>query len=468
MRYFWMGLVLGACVKDKPIEDSDPNGDDGGGDDGGTSDCADDVECSPWQICEAGDCLSGDRNNAADEAEPLPWEGAAEGYINPENDVDFYNFTADGGEYIQISTTTVEEEDDPYDTVLMLRKNANDKVVAIADEYATGTAVTGSDSVIYAYLDEPGDYTVSVEHAPAWDGSGKPYGAPDYTYTIGLSEHDGGTSEVDTFEDPGLTVTLGKAHSWISRGLLLEEPGDIDYVALDYSVEDAVLYIDGNEYVGGSDAVARVRLLDGEQEVYADLADVGPSGPAAYPNLPAGSYVIEVSDELGGGGPNHWVFVHAIARTDTTTLPEVEPNDQSLDATSLPLTEYQTSSGKDYSLGQAEGDLSTADEDWFLIDAPYEESWVIVCMSSSSYGSLVAPDIGVYDAGAELLAWEEGSATSYPNANLENVPLAPGNAYVRVAAPKDNAGGPGDWYRIRLYVASFKVSSFEDGGYYCP
>jgi hypothetical protein len=178
--------------------------------------------------------------------------------------------------------------------------------------------------------------------------------------------------------------------------------------------------------------------------------------------------VIEVSDALGGGGPNHWVFVYAIARTDTDTLPEVEPNDQSVEATSLPLTEYQNGNGDDYSLGQAEGDLSTADEDWFLIDAPYEESRVIVCMSSSSYGSLVAPDIGVYDADGHLLDSAEGDATSYPNANLENVLVSPGDAYVRVAAPKDNAGGPGDWYRIRVYVASFLVSSFEDGGYYCP
>src|SRR5678815_1317390 len=99
MRNLCLGLLLTACVKDKPIEDSRPDGDDGG-DDGGTSDCADDGECSPWQICEAGDCLDGDRNNATDEAEPLLWEGAAEGYINPENDVDFYSFTADGGEYI--------------------------------------------------------------------------------------------------------------------------------------------------------------------------------------------------------------------------------------------------------------------------------------------------------------------------------------------------------------------------------
>ena len=329
--------------------------------------------------------------------------------------------------------------------------------------------MTDSDSVLYAYLDEAGDYTVSVEHAPAWDGSGKPYGAPDYTYTIDLGEFDGGITEVDTFEDPGMTITLDDLSSWTSRGILLGAPGDIDYIALDYNLEDAVLYIDGNEYMDGSDAVARVRLLDGEQEVYADLADVGPVGPAAYPNLALGSYVIEVSDEHGGGGTNHWAFVHVIARVDTVeTLPEGEPNDQSSEATSLPLTEYQNVNGDDYSRGQAEGDLSTADEDWFLIDAPYAENFVVVCMSSSSYGSLVAPDIEVYDAGGTLLRGEEGSATSYPNANLENVLVSPGDAYVRVVAPKDNAGGPGDWYRIRVYVGSFQVSSFEDGGYSCP
>ena len=75
MRYLWMGLLLGACVKDKPIEESHPNGDDSGLSDG----CTDDVECSPWEICEAGECLDGDRNNATDEAEPLLWEGSAEG-----------------------------------------------------------------------------------------------------------------------------------------------------------------------------------------------------------------------------------------------------------------------------------------------------------------------------------------------------------------------------------------------------
>src|SRR4029453_3932274 len=102
MAYLWMGLLLGACVKDKPIEDTEPNGDDGG-DDSGTSDrCTDDVECSPGQISGGGSWRGGDCNNATDEAEPLLWEGGAEGYINPENDVDFYSFTADGGEYIGI------------------------------------------------------------------------------------------------------------------------------------------------------------------------------------------------------------------------------------------------------------------------------------------------------------------------------------------------------------------------------
>ena len=167
-----LALVLFGCGKDEPIEDGSTgvgsgDGGDEGGDDGGEYDCESDDECSSWEICESQECVDGDRNNSLDEAEGILWDDATSGYINPADDVDYYTFTAEGGEYIRVSVTNDSEEGD---TVLVLR-NPSGKTHAVVDNHPTGGSVSTYDSVMYAYLDEAGTWSLSIEDVGSYSGS---------------------------------------------------------------------------------------------------------------------------------------------------------------------------------------------------------------------------------------------------------------------------------------------------------
>ena len=317
-----LGAVVAGCVRDEPIEstgdedDGSGSSDDGsdGGDDGS---CVEDTQCAGYEICEGGECVDGDRNNAPEEAVSILWDDTRTEYINPEADVDYFVFEADGGEYVRISVT-LPEDFEASDSVLELRKS-NGKVVTTADGFATETLVTGVDAVAFAYLDEAGTYTISVEDdgSAGRDVDGETVGGRSYRYTLSLEEWGGHTSEDDGPSEPSEIVVLDSERLWSSVGVVLEEEGDVDYILLEHAVDGASLYLDGNQDLSGSDASPRVRLLDEDGVAFTDKVGVGPEEYALAPALDAGTYVVEVSDAGGLGGANHWAWVHLISRVDS-------------------------------------------------------------------------------------------------------------------------------------------------------
>jgi hypothetical protein len=463
-------LSLAFGCGDKPIggdagDDGSGDGGDAGGGDGDDDTCVEDRQCDAWEICEGQECVDGDRNNAVEEAQTLLWSDTATGYINPASDVDYFAIEAEGGEYVRLAVTLAEGFEDS-DTVLELRRS-NGKIVSSADAFATETGVTGVDAVVFAYLDEPGTYYVTVEDdgSAGRDAEGAIVGGPGYRYTVELSEWGDATSESDALDDPSITVSLDSERIWNTVGVLLEEEGDTDFIALDYVTDGLTLYLDGNQDLDGSDATPRVRLLTEGGEPLTDKVGVGPEEYALAPALEAGSYVIEVSDAGGGGSANHWTFVHIIARPDEYEHDlESESNDSLVSANAVSQAEFENSGGNKFTRGQVQGAADdAADEDWFRFEAGYSESWVVACLNSTLWGSEMAPDIEIYDAGGSLLETGSATSTGEPNALIENLQVEPGDYYLRVVPPSDIVGGPGAWYRFNLFVASFEV-----GGYACP
>lgn len=459
------------CTGDVPPESSkdgagDGGGDGGGGDDGGADGpCVEDTQCAGYEICDGGECVDGDRNNAVEEAESILWDDTRTGYVNPENDVDYYTFDADGGEFVRISVT-IPEDFEASDSVLELRK-ANGKVVTTADAYATETGVTGVDAVVFAYLDEAGTYTISVEDdgSAGRDDEGVTVGSKDYSYTLSLEQWNGHTDEEDDLGSPSALVVLEAERLWSSVGVVLEEEGDADYIQLEHAVDGASLYLDGNQDLTGSDASPRVRLLTESGVPLTDKVGVGPDEYALAPALASGTYIIEVSDADGGGSGNHWTMLHLISRVDTYvhTL-DSEPNDSEVSANLIEQEEFENSGGNLFTRGQLQGDADDAeDEDWYRFSVDYGESWVVACLNSSSLGSTMAPDLEIYDSGGQLVESATGSELADPTTLIENLTATPGDYYLRVIPPIDVTGGPGAWYRLNLFVASFEV-----GGYACP
>ena len=115
-------LLITAC------RDVSPDTEDPSGTTTNTEDviCESDDECPNGTICETvegeADCVAGDRNNDPSEAIAMLWEDTIEGVINPAGDTDYYSFSARGGEYVRIVTTS---DFDGKDTVLVLRDSTD-------------------------------------------------------------------------------------------------------------------------------------------------------------------------------------------------------------------------------------------------------------------------------------------------------------------------------------------------------
>ncbi len=447
-------------------------GDGGGGDAGSDGSCSDDAACGTGQICEAGECVDGDRNNSVDEAASLlftdPSDEAARirGILNPIYDQDYYRIDADGGEFVRISTYT-DEEDETRDTVVTLLQD-NGKVVTYANGHAAGGGVSDADSVVYGYLPTEGAYYVLVEDDATFFGEGEPEGARDYVYDLQMVLWGRRTFEPDSFSEPNESIEISSDNSWFARGVLLEEPGDLDYVSLDFQLDGHDLFLDGNYDIEGSDADPRVRLLDARTgEVLRDKRQNGLPGAVWYPNLPRGEYVVELSDAAGGGGAAHWFYLHAIARENSDSYVwETEINDSLESAEVVAQEELETSSGNLYLVSRLQGWAdSPGDEDWFELTSPYDDGRFVVCVNSTWYGSTTAPTVELYDSSGELVAGVEGEADSavYPTATMANLDAPTGTYYVRVAHSEGVEGTAGDWYRMLTYVASFNVNDYD-----CP
>ena len=516
MRPVIFTLLLLGCGGDKTIDTNDDDGLQTGGtadSDGGDLGCDADNECADWQICEERDCVDGDRNNSFTEAEAiLPGsDGGVSTYINTAGDKDYWRYTSPGSEFIRASVDPHDDVADgvPVPDTFVTLYAPDGTVVTSADDYPNGRSVNNYDSVIYAYLAAGGDYIFMVEDAnPMWGETA--WGGEDYTYTLKLSEWGWLTAGSDsTLEEPfrmdddwttGVQMTQ---NTWNSVGILLEEEGEVDYIAVQFDSENldedsavttwtnGYLYVDGIEDLSGSDATPVVQILAPDDVVVSEKVGFGTDGPAVAPALSAGEWILALSDADGGGGPNHWFVVMLNANTsDNNYNWESEPNDGAAAPNAIDMPEYDNASGKPFSTGTVQGFVdSPGDTDFFTISAPEESAgenpvydedgsileegeltqWVVLCMNSARWGSSIAPGLTVYGEDGSILAEQDSSADENPNLRIENIEITPGEELVVQVNPgAETLGTPDEWYMLKAYIASFEVSSYEDGGYSCP
>jgi hypothetical protein len=453
MRSMFLILILSAsCAKDVTV-DSESEDEFSSNTDGDDEGCEEDSDCSGWQICEDYDCEDGDRNNAFEEAQTIRQgeEERISDFINVPNDVDYWRYTSGGGEFIRAAIDPHEVAPDGSNQAdLFLTLYAPDgSVVTSADDYPNGGSVSNYDSV------ELGTWNQST-----WGSD-------------------------STFDEPFMFDSDGpltiQESTWHSVGVLLEEEGEVDYIAIDFEWNNAGLILDGIEDLSGSDANPHVALYTSDDILLTSRDQVGPDGPVFFPAMTEGSYIMEVSDADGGGGTNHWfmVFLNA-GDPDSMIDEETEPNDIEGQADVFEMTETVNGSDKPFWYGYIQGWVdSPGDTDWFSVGATGDASglnddeedtqWLVVCMNSARWGSTIAPNISVVSLEGDVLAEAEGNMDANPNLRIENVELTPGESvYLHVDPGPDTMGLPNEWYRIKTYVASFPITSYEDGGYTCP
>lgn len=455
-------LLLFACrdevIEDDPIDTTE-----------NVAVCEDDDDCGSGTICEIvegeADCVDGDRNNDPDSAESILWEDTADGVINPAGDVDYYQFTARGGEYIRITTTS---DFGDADTVVTLR-DPTGQVLTWSDDFPTGSQVSSLDSVIYAHLPYAGDYLISVEDYYAYLDPNDAYGHPNYTYTLELGKWSQATQEDDSIESPSLSLDLERTNMWNSIGILIDDDGDSDWVEINYTAKDEdgndakFLFIEGIEHLDGSELNPTVNLYDANQNLLATHTDVGTANTIAFPDMAEGTYFVEVTDAQAKGSEAHWTYIFLLSRANRSYPLDMEPNESSETAQSIEMIPLETESESAYAVGYQMGYLeSTNDEDWYQFPHEHEGGQLIVCLNSSIHGSTSTPMVELFDQEGAALGEQTCDTGSNPNLSivLDEIPL--GDISIKVT-DINSSSTSSDWYQMLVYSTSFEASSFA-----CP
>jgi hypothetical protein len=409
---------------------------------------ADDSECLTFEICENEACVPGDDNNDVAEAKPILWEMDVPGYLQTDDDVDYYSFTAAGGEFVRVSTEPI-GTDEEMNTIVTIY-DPNGKVHHVEDEHASGNVST-YDTVLYTYLHMAGTWIIAVQDVEG-------YGSTTSQYNVKLTETSGHTQESDSLNSPSYSFEATQAGTFWAIGVLLGEEGDEDWIEVDLPWENCPVTVEGSQYLGGTDANPTVQfhLPDGTQLNRKE--GLGPDGMAFYPEVNGRQLIISTSDSNGGGGDNHWFFIFlSIGESGYAYTEESEPNDLLEEANELESTWTTNDDGDPYAYALGWGTMGWEDDEdhyWLTVD---QDQYLHVWGTAGSLGSLLNAEVEVYDPTGEVIGSGTEGDDNFPDvSNLG--PLDAGNYSVRVRHEEIDGSGPAWWYRLSIFQTGYTVS----------
>ena len=442
-----MSLVLfagiGGCKggesDETPADDSDEP----------SAECAEDPDCAAWEICDEDlTCVGGDRNNAIDEAESILWGAAEEGYISSEGDQDFFTFTAEGGEFIRVTTTNIGGSE-TMDTIVSLYSPSG-KLHAQEDNHPAG-GVNTYDTVLFAYLPDAGSWTLVVEDINGESGTS-------FLYEIIVSEYGANTRETDAFDDPSYSHDDVLAEGYIyTVGFVLEEDGDVDWMEFDLPYDDCPVTLYSSVFAQGSEAVSLVEMFLPTGERLLSKEGLGPQGAALYFEVDGGKLILGAGDAFGEGSADHWGFV--TIQISERTYPydkEEEYNNSDNDANELKITWDSNDSG-DFGSAYAWGVMDElGDEDWFAIEVD-DGFYLSVAGTADSLGSVLDGAIEVADEFGDIVAEGKSGDDDFPDV-YDIGPLDAGTYYVRVFAEGEEVAGLDAYYRFVAVQSDYKIA----------
>ncbi|MCP4809074.1 MAG: hypothetical protein GY913_13345 [Proteobacteria bacterium] len=404
--------------------------------------CETDDDCSSTQICEDEDCVTGDRNNSIDEAESILWDNPVGGTLETDGDQDFYAFTAEGGEYIRVQTTSDDEE---MDTIVSLYTPSG-KLHAQENDHALGSVQT-YDTVLYAYLPTAGDYTLLVEDV---EGNG----ATSFDYELELTEFNNYVQEDDSSGSAGEEIDV-EAGYFYAVGFVLDEDSDKDWIQLNLPYDECPVLVTGPTYPLNSDATPVVDLYDHDGELLLRKSEPVPGDDAFYFEVDGGTALIGVEDASGGGSADHWGFVYVRVYDQGYHYPyEQEPNDDDSEASNIEFT-WEGVEGDKLGTGLVWGIMDFEDdEDWFAVDVE-DGNYLYVNGTADSFGSLIDAEATLWNDQLEVVA--SGDSTGQDD-NFSDIgqlgPLDGGTYYIQIT--DDNAGeGQATYYRFTAFQSDY-------------
>lgn len=382
-------------------------------DDDDADTCDSDGDCRDFdeglEICDddTSTCVEGDRNNSREESQLLAYNTTVSLYVAPAGDVDFFRFNGTEGDLLLLSTTA--EDNNALDTVVIFMDGQGNQIGFNDDFERVGSVPP--DSRLYIGVPETGTYYVSVQDRRSWanDPNDPPDGGDDFQYELTLSQAGGGTN-VPVVTEPN--DSAGEALDWgveqysvnYTLGGMIEEEGDEDWIRVPV-LSGEILRIYGFPNTGTSARPAVTVMMPDQTtpiRTYTGLAWTTESR-GYVPVLEDGAYYLQVTDDNGTGGFDHWYYLHAAKNEpDEEFRAEVEPNDE---ANAEPLGFTSGTAGAATIWGRIG---APGDEDHYSFEGNVGER-VTVRFEDSGHGettnpvvSLVGPD------GEELIsgAWD--------------------------------------------------------------
>ncbi len=424
-------------------------------DDDAADACEVDTDCSRFdnglEICDisAGFCVQGDRNNSRDESQLLTYDSTAQLYIAPAGDVDWFRFNGTEGDLLLISTAAVQTDD--LDTVVIYHDQQGNQIGFNDDFDRVGSVPP--DSRLYVGVPATGTFYISVQDRRSWanDPADPPDGGPDFQYALTLAQA-GSSSNVPAISEPN--DAAAEAEDWpvesystnFTIGGMLETDGDEDWIRIPVIAGETLrLYGFPNTGTQARPAV-RVLMPDATTPIrtYTGLSwDTEDRG--FVPVLETGDYYLQVTDENGTGGFDHWYYLHAAKNEPESDFrAEVEPNDSTPESLGFP------------------GGASAAATIWGRIGAPGDVDRfglpgavgdrVTVRFARTEHGETTNPVVTLVDAqGAELVSAAWSGDDDSPAISLQSLPTA-GDWQVVITEADPTVGHGG-----KLYVATIAV-----------
>lgn len=433
------------------------------------SGCSTDEGCAIDQICDEGTCVLGDRDGAFENASPIGLDEPIEGVIAPPGDIDRFAYTAAGPEWVRIQTRTNLEDGDNLDSVVRLYTEGGAEH-AFIDNYPAGRINT-YDSVLNAYLPTGGVWYISVEDITTYYTDSfeeeEWRGDETSTYELSVVPFNTVTSEPDSATAPSRTIDASTGDTIWAVGVRLEQPGDVDHIALDLGVSGAPLDIYGHASLPGSSARPDITLLDAAGTVVSHKPDLGEEGFLSLFQNSAQAYAIEATDVDGMGDDDAWFVLYARTYApgtdhsffdDAEFAHEVEPNETEAQATPAPADLTEPDGGTPYDTFWLEGALDAiGDVDVFRVSAEVDLNLSVRCWTET-FGSLASVRARLLDdGGTDLTPTGQGDTETELSYQIYNA-VAPttGEYYVELSS-LDDVVGTGAYYRCAVYETSFTV-----------
>ena len=424
-------------------------------DDDDVETCSEDPDCSRFdnglEICDVGQgvCVEGDRNNEREEAQLLNYDSTAELYIAPAGDVDWFRFNGTEGDLVLITADAIQPDD--LDTVVVYHDQQGNQIGFNDDFDRVGSIPPNSR--LYVGVPTTGTFYISIQDRRSWanDPQDPPEGGADFQYAITLAQA-GSTSNVPVASEPndvGAEATDWPVEAYSTNYTLagnIDAAGDEDWIRVPV-VKGEMLRLYGFPNTGTvARPAVRVLMPDAATPIRTYTGLTWAADDRAFvPVLEDGDYYLQVTDENGTGGFDHWYFLHAAKNEpEEDFATETEPNDSTAE-----------------DLGFAGGVAGTATL-WGRIGAPGDEDRfgftaatgdrVTVRFTRTDHGETTNLVVSlVDDQGVVLVSSPWDGDDKSPALSLEPVPSA-GTWQVVITEADPTVGHGGKYYVATISV----------------